>query len=261
MITKVIMPQMGESIAEDTVVKWLKNVGDLLKRDEPLFEISTDKVDAEISSPADGILNEILVEEGQTVPVNEVVALIGPLTEYFPSTVNTRNARIFMCYRRDDSEGQAGRLFDRLSLYFGKDKIFMDIDTIEPGDDFVEVIEREVVCCDVLLALIGKRWLSSTDSSGHRRLDNQEDFVHLEIATALERDIRVIPVLVQGANMPLSEELPATLVKLARRSAIELSSTRWQHDVECLIQVLEKALRAVKEPRRKQRGFPRVSLE
>jgi len=77
MSTEVIMPQMGESIAEGTVTKWLKQLGDRVKRDEPLFEISTDKVDAEIPSPAEGVLVEILVKEGETVPINTVVARIG----------------------------------------------------------------------------------------------------------------------------------------------------------------------------------------
>src|SRR5947209_10934069 len=76
MATEVVMPQMGESIAEGTITKWLKNVGDRVDRDEPLFEISTDKVDAEIPSPAAGILSEIRAQEGETVPVNSIVAVI-----------------------------------------------------------------------------------------------------------------------------------------------------------------------------------------
>src|SRR6185295_2444695 len=76
MATDVIMPQMGESIAEGTIVRWLKNVGDAIERDEPLFEISTDKVDAEIPSPATGTLSKIVVEAGATVPINTVVGVI-----------------------------------------------------------------------------------------------------------------------------------------------------------------------------------------
>ena len=77
MATNVVMPQMGESIAEGTIVRWIKKVGDKVDRDEPLFEISTDKVDAEIPSPGAGVLTEIKVKEGETVPVNSVVAVIG----------------------------------------------------------------------------------------------------------------------------------------------------------------------------------------
>jgi hypothetical protein len=118
----------------------------------------------------------------------------------------------------------------------------MDIDSIELGEDFIEVIEREVGCCDILIAVIGKAWLSSADNTGRRRLDNPEDFVRLEIAIALERNIRVIPVLVQGAAMPNSQELPEAILKLARLHALELSSVRWQHDMGRLIQALEKII-------------------
>ena len=81
MATNVVMPQMGESIAEGTIVRWIKKVGDSVDRDEPLFEISTDKVDAEIPSPSAGVLTEIKVKEGETVPVNSVVAVIGAAGE------------------------------------------------------------------------------------------------------------------------------------------------------------------------------------
>jgi len=146
---------------------------------------------------------------------------------------------IFVSYRRDDTAGHAGRLADRLVEHFGKHRIFRDIDNIEPGQDFVTVIENAVGSCDILLAVIGQNW-NSASSSG--RLDNPNDFVRLEIATALRRDIRVIPVLVQRANMPKPEELPDDLDKLTRRNAIELSDLRWQTDVDQLISVMERVL-------------------
>src|SRR5437868_9336457 len=89
MATDVVMPQMGESIAEGTIVRWIKKVGDQVARDEPLFEISTDKVDAEIPSPAAGVVSEIRVKEGETVPVNSVVAIIGPAEERAAATTET----------------------------------------------------------------------------------------------------------------------------------------------------------------------------
>lgn len=146
---------------------------------------------------------------------------------------------IFVSYRRDDSSGHAGRLSDRLVEHFGRDRIFVDIDTIEPGEDFVTVIENAVGSCEILIAVIGRNWLSA---SGSGRLDNRNDFVRLEIATALRRDIRVIPVLVQRASVPKPEDLPEDLVKLTRRNAIELSDLRWQSDVDQLISVMEKVL-------------------
>ena len=150
-------------------------------------------------------------------------------------------ARIFLSYRRDDSGGYAGRLFDRLSQHFGRDNLFMDIDTIGLGLDFVEAIENAVGSCDVLLAVIGRQWLTSTDPLGHRRLDNPEDFVRLEITTALERRIRVIPVLVGGASMPRSTELPDVLRPLARRQALVVGD-HFHPDVDRLIAALETIL-------------------
>jgi hypothetical protein len=153
-----------------------------------------------------------------------------------------RHSRIFICYRRDDTSGHAGRLHDRLSALFGKDQVFMDIDTIEPGDDFVSVIEEAVGSCSILIAVIGKRWLSAVDDVGERRLDSEEDFVRLEIVSALNRRVRIIPVLVQGALMPRVRDLPDALAKLARLSALELSDTRWNYDLECLVETLRKKL-------------------
>ena len=150
-------------------------------------------------------------------------------------------AGIFVCYRRDDSSGHAGRLSDKLVDHFGKDRIFMDIDTIEPGDDFVAVIEDAVGSCEILIAVIGRNWLSGTHENP-RELDNQNDFVRLEIATALRRDIRVIPILVQRASMPKPQDLPEDLVNLARRNAIELSDLDWQNDVQQLITVIDRIL-------------------
>ena len=147
-------------------------------------------------------------------------------------------ARIFLSYRHDDSSGDAGRLYDRLSQHFGLDNVFRDIDTITPGLDFVEAIQDAVGSCGVLLAVIGRQWLTSTDSEGHRRLDNPEDFVRLEITTALERRIRVIPVLVGGASMPRSTELPDVLQPLARRQALMVGD-HFHPDVDHLIKTLD----------------------
>ena len=107
--------------------------------------------------------------------------------------------RIFISYRRDDSAAHAGRLYDRLEGHFGQENVFMDVDAIQPGLDFVEVVQEAVGSCDALIAVIGKEWQRVVDGSGRRRLENPEDLVRLEIATALSRNIRVIPVLVQGA--------------------------------------------------------------
>ncbi|MDP2786110.1 MAG: toll/interleukin-1 receptor domain-containing protein, partial [Sulfurimicrobium sp.] len=105
------------------------------------------------------------------------------------------------------------RIFDRLREKFGRDKVFMDVAGIEPGVDFVEAIDRAVGSCDVLLVIIGKKWHTCVDASGKKRLDDTQDFIRLETATALRRDIRVIPVLVQDAAMPGEGDLPDDLKK------------------------------------------------
>jgi hypothetical protein len=151
--------------------------------------------------------------------------------------------RIVLNYRRDDTGGHAGRLYDALSERFGDDHVFMDIDTIEPGTDFAEVIERAVGSCDAFLALIGKRWLTATDAGGRRRLDNSADYVRLEIEAALSRKVRVIPVLLQDAEMPTSDDLPESLSRLARIQALEVADSRWHYDMTRLIATLENVER------------------
>jgi hypothetical protein len=158
-----------------------------------------------------------------------------------PLELPRRAANIFISYRRGDSAGHAGRLFDHLSGRFPS-RVFMDVDTIEPGIDFIDVIEQAVGCCEVLIVMIGDDWLHATDVEGRRRLDHPNDFVRLEIATALQRDVRVIPVLVNGAAMPRPEDLPPDLAKLTRRNAIELSDARFSFDVDRLIQAIEAVL-------------------
>lgn len=149
---------------------------------------------------------------------------------------------IFISYRRDDSAAYAGRLYDRLESHFGHDHIFMDIDHIEPGEIFAEVIQKKLGAVDVAIVMIGKQWLDITDSAGQRRLDDPNDFVRLEITAVLERKIRVIPVLVGGAVVPKKPELPDPLVSLADRHAFEISDARFRSDVDKLIQALEKIL-------------------
>ncbi len=146
--------------------------------------------------------------------------------------------RILVNYRRDDSAAYAGRLADRLKEHFGRENVFVDIDTIRPGEDFVDRIDQSIAACDVLVAIIGKSWLTAADPKGRLRLDREDDFVRMEIAKALERHIRVIPALVGDAAMPEAAQLPQNLVALSRRQAIEISDSRFHHDVDQLIEAL-----------------------
>ncbi len=150
---------------------------------------------------------------------------------------------VFVSYRRQDSQSAAGRLSDHLKEHLDGVPIFRDVETIEPGVDFVEAIERALKSCGVVLAVIGPRWIDAQDSDGNRRLDDAGDFTRLEIATALKRgDVRVIPVLVEGAEMPATDRLPDDLEALARRNAIELTDKRWDFDVSQLVDTLRKVL-------------------
>jgi hypothetical protein len=150
-----------------------------------------------------------------------------------------RGRAIFISYRRDDSEGEAGRLFDDLVRAYGDDTVFMDVAGIQPGLDFRKAIDANVSGCGVLLAMIGPTWTSVADASGNRRLDNPSDFVRLEIAAALARSIPVIPVLVHSAKMPLADQLPDDLKDLAYRNSVEITHARWNSDVALLIGALK----------------------
>lgn len=130
--------------------------------------------------------------------------------------------RVFLSYRREDTQHIAGRLFDRLVKQFGKKQIFKDVDSIPLGDDFREHIRAATGRCDVMLALIGKRWATMTEASGQRRLDNPNDFVRLELESVLERGIPVVPVLVDNAELPAADALPPSLAALAFRQAVKL---------------------------------------
>lgn len=147
---------------------------------------------------------------------------------------------IFISYRREDAEGQAGRLYDDLVSKFGENSVFMDVVGIDAGRDFRKAIDENVASCGVLLAIIGRNWLNAKYPDGRRRLDDSTDFVRLETSSALKRDIPVIPVLVQGAVMPRAEELPEEIKDLAYRNAVELTHARWDSDMEVLARALRR---------------------
>jgi hypothetical protein len=152
------------------------------------------------------------------------------------------SGRIFLNYRREDSAYAAVWLFYRLADRFGDDQIFKDVDSIQLGGNFVEVITAQVGSSAVMLTLIGPRWLTVTGEKGQRRLDDPKDFVRLEIETAFARGVRVIPVLVDGAPMPQFAELPASLAQLAHRQALELSPSHLDSDTARLLEVLDRSL-------------------
>ena len=151
---------------------------------------------------------------------------------------------IFISYRREETAGQAGRLYDRLSDRFGTDRVFMDVDSIAFGIDFTQAVIEAVSGCDVLLALIGREWSAVADDRGRRRIDDPDDFVRVEIEAALQRDIRVVPVLVEGAVLPHADDLPPGLRPLVRRQALVLSHAGFGGEVSRLIAAIDQVLGA-----------------
>jgi len=150
-------------------------------------------------------------------------------------------ASVFLSYRREDARADAGRLYDRLSARLGAHKVFMDIDDITAGENFVEKLKKTLGQCNHLLLVIGPRWLSATDAEGNPRLYAPNDFVRLEVLTALERGITLIPVLVGGARMPERGELPSQLADVVVHQAIQVSDERFHEDVDRLIAAIRRA--------------------
>jgi len=150
--------------------------------------------------------------------------------------------RIFINYRRGDDQAAAGRLYDRLLQHFDREQLFMDVDAIEPGVDFVKSLDEQVAACIAFIAVIGPRWLNARNNDGNPRLDNPTDYVRVEIESALKRDIRVIPVLVDGASMPRPSDLPPSLQALARRNAVEIAHHRFAADCDDLARHIKRAL-------------------
>ncbi len=155
---------------------------------------------------------------------------------------------VFICYRREESAFAARAIHDRVVQRLEREDVFLDVDNIDLGVDWFNVLTDRVGACDALVAIIGRNWASSADKDNRRRIDDPDDFVRIEIEAALKRDVRVIPVLVDGAGMPKTGELPDSLKGLARRQGIEVSPTRFDADVE----KLTRALIAILEERRRR---------
>ncbi len=170
---------------------------------------------------------------------------------------------IFISYRRDDSAGHAGRLYDRLVREFTDTKIFIDVERIAAGDDFASTTEAILRQCDVCLAVIGKRWLTAADEYGQRRLDQSNDWVRTEIGAALTRNIRVIPLLVDNASLPVARALPGELVRLEVLQALPVNHLTFHQDVDRLVERIREAMgkRKAAQETRHRPGEKRVHPE
>ena len=153
-------------------------------------------------------------------------------------------SKLFISYRRGDSAGHAGRVHDRLEREFGSDCLFMDVNSVPLGVNFLKVLAEEIAKCDALLVIIGPGWLDARDDDGHRRLDNPDDFVRIEIETALKRGIPVIPILLEGTRIPKADQLPNSLKELALRNGLDIRHVSFLDDMERLI----RGLREVQPP-------------
>lgn len=151
---------------------------------------------------------------------------------------------IFLSYRRDDASGWAGRLYEHLVRDWGAGQVFMDIDAIEPGDDFREAIARTMQSCEVVLVVIGPNWLQMRDEFGNRRLEDEADTHRAEVIAALEADVRVVPVLVGDAGMPKASDLPEVLRSLAYRNAAVIEDRRFAADVAELLSSLRQYIKS-----------------
>jgi Sulfatase-modifying factor enzyme 1/TIR domain len=176
-----------------------------------------------------------------------------PSSAYSAPDANVKmNGQIFISYRRDDTSAWAGRLSDRLNEHFSSNQIFIDVDSVRPGEDFVNKIKETVGSCDVLIAVIGAHWVTSSDREGRRRLKIAEDNVRLEISTALKRGILVIPVLIDGATMPEPGELPDDLKDLVHRNALKVSHDHFRPDSDRLASAVALALRESASEKKKR---------
>jgi hypothetical protein len=156
---------------------------------------------------------------------------------------------IFLSYRRDDSSGWAGRLYEHLVREWGPGQVFMDIDAIAPGEDFREAITHTMHACDVVMVVIGPSWVDALDERGNRRLDDEADNHRAEVVAAMAADVRVVPVLVGGAAMPKESELPEPLKDLAYRNAAVLDDRRFASDVHALQHALKQFAENVESER------------
>jgi hypothetical protein len=171
-------------------------------------------------SSDDDLFADLYYEDVEEEPTSPMFGLGEATPRVRP--VGAQTHKVFISYRRSDSIDICGRIYDRLVRDFGERNVFKDVDNIPFGVDFVEYLDDQVKECTVLLAVIGPKWVDVEDDKGRRRIADPNDFVRIEIESALKRNILVVPLLVGGAGMPSVEDLPESLQPLTRRNGIEI---------------------------------------
>jgi hypothetical protein len=181
------------------------------------------------------------MQAGKTAKLDDISRPV-PAETHVPEAESRRS--LFVCYRRDDAPDAAGRIYDSLTDAFGRESVFMDIDNIPLGVNFVSYIGQQLQHCAAVLVIIGRDWTAIRDDEGRRRIDTPTDHVRVEIATALKQSIPVIPVLVQNAVMPRPADLPEDIQDLALFNGLKLSPEFWRAGVERLIKELDRVMKA-----------------
>ena len=228
---------------EGVVTRVFRRKGFYVETNDPIAEVRVGHNTLTIGSSDDGLLVEVYAYPGNRVTADATLAVVS-LTGTYDGIFNRgpfANA-IFLAYRRSDSSGYTGRIYDRLVHDFGRWHVFRDIGSIKPGKDFREQVRQALVHARIMLVVIGPGWLDAKDESGKRRIDNPDDLHRVEIRFVLERGLPIIPLLVGQTSMPKPEELPDDIRNLSYRAAIPLSDNSWEHDAELLHNALADLL-------------------
>jgi len=206
-----------------------------------LLKLATRSAQAPKAQPLAPPVPPPLGESAQTKLVSPTVG--SPRAEPKPAPGHAIGASIFLCYRRGDSDDVTGRIYDRLTEAFNQERVFKDVDSIPFGVDFRKHLDDMVSKCDVLLAIIGPEWLASSNAAGTPRIEDERDFVRIEIESALKRDIPLIPVVVRGTEIPAENQLPESIRDLAYRNGIPVrADPDFHRDMDRLIEALRKHL-------------------
>jgi pyruvate/2-oxoglutarate dehydrogenase complex dihydrolipoamide acyltransferase (E2) component len=244
---EIRIPDIGD-FRDVPVIEVLVKRGDVVEVEQALITLESDKATMDLPAPKDGMIGELFVRVGDKVSEGSLIgiyaenvsspfvastgAAVGPAGGVAAQPYVPGNFSVFVSYRHEDSPDIAARVHDRIRKRLGRKRLFFDIDTIQPGVDFIDYIFEKVSACAALVVIIGKHW-------NVKRLEEPHDFVRIEVETALKCNCRVIPVLVGGAVMPTAESLPEALKPLARRHAVKIASyASFDSDIRKLLTAL-----------------------
>jgi TIR domain len=237
MSSAVMMPPFSpDPKAQATVTRVLRGIGFDVDIGEPLIEIALSEHSRLIvGTHRDGGIRRIFFDVGDRVKGGDQLVEISGVPGVF------RNA-VFIAYRRSDSSGYTGRIYDGVARDIGSLQVFRDLGSLKPGRDFRDQVAEALQSARVMVVVIAPGWLTAEDHRGQRRLDDPDDLHRLEIRTALERGTAIVPVLVGGAGMPRRDQLPEDIQAFTRKQAIEISDSRWEYDAQKLTKTITELL-------------------